>query len=378
MLITQDHAIASSDLLRILAVTRHMAEQRAFNPLLAYIANEAIQLVGAERCYVALFDDDGTLDFRETRDQQGRAIVRPNDQVSHSVLQKVRESAAPLLLHDAMGDVQFDLSRSVHGLHLRSILCAPLISQGRAIGAIYVENRTMRGMFNEGQLALLVLFANQAGVALANATLNDNLEDCIAARTQDLANANTWLATRTTELEQRNAELVQLRDQLRELSIRDGLTKLYNRRYLDQVSSPLFLRAKETQQPFAIAIADIDGFKQINDQFSHPLGDDVLSVVAKIMQSQAQPADVVARYGGEEFVLLMPETTLAKAAQRCELVRAAIEEHDWHSVNPKLRVTLSIGIASDEQRADYDEQFDEADVCLRRAKKLGKNRVSGG
>ena len=167
----------------------------------------------------------------------------PATRVSHSVLNKVRAHAEPLLLHDAMGDAQFDLSRSVHSLQLRSILCAPLISHDHAIGAIYVENRSIRGMFNEGQLALLALFAHQASVALSNAAQNDSLEERIAARTQDL--------------QQRNTELEHLRDQLRELSVRDGLTQLYNRRYLDQLSAQLFAQAMQTHQPLALAIANM-------------------------------------------------------------------------------------------------------------------------
>ena len=361
MLMTQDHAIASNDLLRILEVTRRMAEQRALNPLLAYIANEAMQLVGAERCYVVLFDDAGELDFRETRDPQGQAIPRPSDQVSHSVLNKVRAHAEPLLLHDAMGDAQFDLSRSVHSLQLRSILCAPLISHDHAIGAIYVENRSIRGMFNEGQLALLALFAHQASVALSNAAQNDSLEERIAARTQDL--------------QQRNTELEHLRDQLRELSIRDGLTQLYNRRYLDQLSAQLFAQAMQTHQPLALAIADIDGFKQINDQFSHSLGDAVLSRVAQLIQCHAPPTAVVARYGGEEFVMLLPDISLVEAAERCERIREAIECADWQRLHPQLRVTLSIGLASNEGHTSYEAQFREADACLLQAKRTGKNRI---
>ena len=353
--------IASHDLLRILDVTRRMAEQRALSPLLAYIANEAMHLLGAEHCYVVLFDSTGALDFRETRDPHGRAILRPNDQVSHSVLNKVRAHAQPLLLHDAMGDAQFDLSRSVHSLQLRSILCAPLISHDRAIGAIYVENRSIRGMFNEGQLALLALFAHQASVALSNATQNDSLEERIAARTHDL--------------QQRNAELEQLRDQLRELSIRDGLTQLYNRRYLDHISPQLFAQAIQMHQPLAIAIADIDGFKQINDRFSHSLGDAVLSRVAHLIQRHMPPADVVARYGGEEFVLLMPNASLEEAAERCEQMRTTVEDDDWQQLHPQLRVTLSMGVASSQGYANYEAQFCEADAYLQHAKQMGKNRV---
>jgi len=180
-------------LLRILDVSRRMAEMRAFAPLLTYVVEQAIELVGAERGFIVLPRPDGSLDFRVTRDRYGQAVPHAEDQISVSVLRKIIDTGEPLVLRDAMTDPQFSSSRSVMALSLRSVMGAPLISYGKSIGAIYVENRSVRNRFNEDDLPPLVLFAHQAAAAIENAALNDDLEARVAARTQELQAANEQL-----------------------------------------------------------------------------------------------------------------------------------------------------------------------------------------
>jgi signal transduction histidine kinase len=183
----------NSLLLRILDVSRRMAEMRAFTPLLNFVVEQAIELVGAERGYIVLPRPDGSLDFRVTRDQQGKDVPHAEDQISTSVLRQIIDTGEPLVLRDAMNDPHFSSARSVMALSLRSVMGAPLISYGKAIGAIYVENRSVRSRFKEDDLPPLVLFAHQAAAAIENAALNDGLEARIAARTQELQTANQQL-----------------------------------------------------------------------------------------------------------------------------------------------------------------------------------------
>ena len=180
-------------LVRVLDVSRRMAELRAFDPLLVYVVDEAIKLVGAERGYLVLPRPDGTLDFRVARDRDGREVQHAQDQISTTVLNKVVQSCEPLVLHDAMSDSHFGHSQSVVALSLRSVMCAPLVSHGEAIGAIYVENRSVRGRFREEDLTPLVLFANQAAAAIENAALNDDLEARVADRTREIKEAASQL-----------------------------------------------------------------------------------------------------------------------------------------------------------------------------------------
>ncbi len=185
--------LESSVLLRILDVSRRMAERRTFTPLLAYVVDEAIRLVGAERGYVVLPRPDGSLDFRVTRDQKGNEVQHPDDQISTSVLNKVMQTGEPLILRDAMADPQFSRSQSVMSLQLRSVMCAPLISYGKPIGAIYVENRSVRNRFREQDLSPFALFADQAATAIENAAQNDELEARVAERTRELEHAMAQL-----------------------------------------------------------------------------------------------------------------------------------------------------------------------------------------
>jgi signal transduction histidine kinase len=182
---------------RFLDLSRRMAETRTLNPLLEYAMNEAMSLVGAERGYIVLVNNEGALDFCVTRGQE--ADENAQDQISRSILSKVIQSAEPLIVRDASDDPTWNQSKSVAVLRLRSVMCVPLISRGETIGAIYVENRSVKGRFDEQDLAPLIFFANQAAVSIENAALNDDLEARVAARTRELEQAKAQLEHSWTE-----------------------------------------------------------------------------------------------------------------------------------------------------------------------------------
>jgi signal transduction histidine kinase len=181
-----------------------MAEMRSLAPLLVYVVDEALELVGAERGYVVLSRSDGSLDFRVTRDRNGREVPHAEDQVSRSILRQVIQSGEPLILRDATLDPPFNRASSVVALQLRSIMCVPLMSRGETVGAIYVENRAVRGRFHENDLPPLTLFANQAAVAIENAALNDELETRVALRTRELERAMAQLEDSRLEATEAN------------------------------------------------------------------------------------------------------------------------------------------------------------------------------
>ncbi len=174
---------------RVLDVSRHMAETRALNPLLNYAIREAMALVRAERGFIVLVDDDGTFDFRVSIDAEGNNLEDAEDQVSTSILRITLENDQPQVIYDAMSDSRLKSASSVLHLKLRSVICVPLTTHGKTIGALYVENRTARGVFTDKHLDPMRLFANQAAVAIENAMLNDELEARVAARTADLRRA---------------------------------------------------------------------------------------------------------------------------------------------------------------------------------------------
>jgi signal transduction histidine kinase len=160
----------------VLRVSRHMAESHSLAPLLAYTIDKVLTLVGAERGYIVLKSGDGSIDFKIKRDNEGNDLPGATDEISYSVLEQVVETGEAVVLSDAMHDPHFGAARSVMALRLRSIMCVPLITRNRTIGAIYVENRSVRGRFRETDLAPLQLFANQAAIAIENTELIENLK----------------------------------------------------------------------------------------------------------------------------------------------------------------------------------------------------------
>ncbi len=173
------NVVDKSLLQQILEVSVVMARMRSVTPLLQYATDAAIKLVRAERGFVVLkrSDDDG-LDFRVQQGERGDELTFGDvgDHVSNSVLEQVLETGKPLVIEDAMNSPHFGTQESVIMLRLRSIMCAPMVISGKVLGAIYVENRSERGHFDEDDLLPLTLFANQAAVAVRNARINDQLQ----------------------------------------------------------------------------------------------------------------------------------------------------------------------------------------------------------
>lgn len=190
--------------------------------------------------------------------------------------------------------------------------------------------------------------------------------EAFRTKTRALQEANQTLEAYQLQNE---ALLAQLRRQNRE----DHLTGLNNRRYFDEVLSQEWYRAKRYGRPLALAMADVDHFKRVNDLHSHQVGDIVLQQVAEILRSRVRQTDLVARYGGEEFVILFPEATIEEARLCCDDICQSIERFDWDSLGCHSPVTISIGLADD---ADSAEQIlAAADEKLYQAKASGRNRV---
>ena len=180
---------------------------------------------------------------------------------------------------------------------------------------------------------------------------------------------------RTAQLEEALRTQEQLAAKLSELTLRDPLTGLHNRRHLDDELGHLFAYAKRTGTPLSVAVADLDDFKSINDRFTHVVGDDVLRGAATVLAAGTRASDVLVRVGGEEFVLLMPGTTAADAFRVCERMRSELDEHSWRELDSRLHVTASFGVACSSDHEDGESLMQAADRRLFRAKRDGKNRV---
>jgi diguanylate cyclase (GGDEF)-like protein len=180
-------------------------------------------------------------------------------------------------------------------------------------------------------------------------------------------------------VEERTIELKEKSEELERQATHDKLTRLFNRRYADDYLERQIESARRYNRDFTIALADIDHFKQINDRFSHAVGDAVLRRVAEILVNRCRKTDVVARYGGEEFLLCFPDTSAEFAEQICSQIRTAVESADWSDVleefGTQLYITISFGIAQARDDARRASILSDADTRLYQAKRKGRNLV---
>jgi two-component system cell cycle response regulator len=158
------------------------------------------------------------------------------------------------------------------------------------------------------------------------------------------------------------------------LSVTDGLTNLYNKRFLNNEAPNALETAQRSRTPLALLIVDLDHFKAINDSHGHEVGDEVLRAVAQALEEEFQEVDLIARYGGEEFVVVLDQTDRGQAAERAEGLRLRLAD-----LRLRAAVTASIGISAHspgEPARDYNQLFREADQALYLAKDSGRDRVA--
>ncbi len=174
-------------------------------------------------------------------------------------------------------------------------------------------------------------------------------------------------------LEQQAQQIKKLNQLLTEVE-QDALTKLANRRWID-THLPQQLAKLNPAEPISILLIDLDHFKQINDDFSHLAGDEVLRDIGQILQQACRDIDTPIRYGGEEFLLVLKDLNLFSAAKVAERVRTQVAEHDWPSSIHGRSITISIGVAQAQVGDNLTSLIERADQALYRAKHLGRNRI---
>jgi len=225
---------------------------------------------------------------------------------------------------------------------LAKYLCVPLIAQGDTLGVLQLGYPAMvdsaRKFDENTEQRLGVAAASQIALSLAS---------------------------------------LRLRESLRDQSIRDPLTGLFNRRFMQECLDREMLRVTRKNRSLAVIFIDIDHFKRFNDMFGHEAGDEVLRSMGDFFRSHFRGDDVICRYGGEEFAIILPESTAKDAAIRAELLRLAAKELKLMHHGVTLdSVTISAGIAGyPEHASSASELLNAADTCLYEAKTRGRDRI---
>ncbi len=179
-------------------------------------------------------------------------------------------------------------------------------------------------------------------------------------------------------LSRQNVELGDLNKKFRELSIRDGLTGLFNHRYTQERLSEEFARARRFERELSILFMDVDNFKFYNDTHGHQAGDVILETIGELMSNVSRESDVVSRWGGEEFIIIAAETSKKQACALAEKIRLLIAGHDFpHAAEQPLgKISISIGVSTISEVTKYAEDLVRlADNAVYFAKDHGRNRT---
>ena len=304
-----------------------------------------------------------------------------------SLIQYVGRTLRSMVIDDARAQTPF--ARDPYILRERplSVLCEPILQQGKLIGMLYLENNLMAGAFTQGRLELLRVISAQAAIAIENASLYGQLERKVEERTQKLQDSlatqerlNTELQASSSALEATYAQLRDANRLLEERANTDGLTGLANRRRFGEYLEYSLGRCARERLSLSLILCDLDNFKHYNDLYGHVAGDDCLRQAADTIRSAfGRSTDLVARYGGEEFVVVLPATEAEEAARMGEIMRRKIAdlciEHSGNGVHGIA--TISVGCHTLQPLPEIRVQsvIEQADRALYAAKDRGRNCV---
>ena len=308
-----------------------------------HIVAEAAALVDAEKCSVMLPDDEGdSLSVISVMGLNKWLMKEVKIRVGEGIAGRVFEQGVPILI-DSEEKLKAFSGAPKPLFKTQSCISMPMKISGETMGILNVSDKATGEPFTEKDLAVLLPFALQSSILL-------KLSNC----------------HRTSE-------------QMRELSITDPLTGLFNRRYFDVRLEEEYQRAKRYGLNFSLAILDIDDFKVLNDTEGHLAGDYALREIANIMTNSIRANDILVRIGGEEFAIIMPQTSKDEAFNVLERIRGNVCGMILPGVKRKESggcLTISTGIAMYPECGDSMENIIiQADKSLYSAKTSGKNRT---
>jgi diguanylate cyclase (GGDEF)-like protein len=321
--------------------SRRLTRLHSGQSLRQFIVDTMATVTRARLGALALHDEDaGQLHIPATHGYPQILVEHVRTAPGEGVLGMVFESKKPLLVRDL---------RELPAVHSRrpryrtpSFLAVPLLANGDALGVISLADRTDGRPFSRSDLTAARALAAPAALALLN--------DRLSRQTRELAHAATI----------------------------DPLTGLFNRRYFHTRIEEEIERSRRYGLDLALLLADVDDFKQLNDQLGHLAGDYLLRQIAEVLKRSVRVFDVCTRFGGEEFAILMPGSGSSNAMVVAERIRSRVESasREEGRLPPRLRITVSLGLAVLASDSSSQELIARADRALYRAKADGKNRVS--
>lgn len=303
--------------------------------LLEMVCDMIMGIMGVDTCSIIVYDEiDDSLDFHIKSIYSQDVIEMFKERVWSSLLHnKIKNNE--IIMDNKASEEKYEF---LEGRKVGSLVAVPLYKGNKTYGLILAEH-SLDNYFSISSTDLFKAVSMQVTMAIENAKLYEQMED---------------------------------------MAIKDGLTKIYNRLYLQNILPELVDKAKNNDEPIAVSIFDIDHFKRFNDTYGHLFGDEVLKTVASLGQQTVDEHDgIIARYGGEEFFMIFPNMVLSKAALVVEEFRKKIEHYELCHGSETAKITASFGVSGYPEVTDnVQELIRTADDAMYLSKNQGRNLVT--
>lgn len=324
------------EMLTLNDVSQRISAKLNLDELMLVVAEYSQRIVRRtpSRFVMGLIDEQnpGTVEYTLFSEVDGQPVKHRKLPFGEGLSGRVMTSMKPIMLSDApMQALDYQVPQQYIEPRFHSWIGIPLVNYDESIGLICLQTE-QRNAYNEDILRALSTIARQTAIAVQNARLYN-------------------------------------------LATKDGLSKLYVRRYFDQRLTEEWSRARRYKHPLALLILDLDDFKMLNDENGHQAGDKVIRRVGEIILSSLRADDIPARYGGEEFGIILPNTGLDAANIVAKRIVGAVAKTIIGHENITMKITCSIGVAAfpDNEPQSSGDLLSMADQALYQAKAAGKN-----
>lgn len=255
---------------------------------------------------------------------------------------------------------------------IKSYIGAPIVVKNKVVGFISIDSN-IPDFFNNKQAERLQAFSAQAAIAIENTRLYTNSQHELEERKR----AQARLKRANKKLQAQLEKIEALQTKLKEQSIRDALTGLFNRRYLEEILPVKIDECRSKNLPLSLMMVDIDHFKVVNDNYGHQAGDEILQYLGKLFQQQLSPQAIACRYGGEEFAIVLPGIDLPTAKQYAEKLRLTFKQYRHKTEKAEIQSTVSIGLAYMPKHGNTGHGLlTAADNALYKSKYGGRNCIT--
>jgi diguanylate cyclase (GGDEF)-like protein len=330
-----------SKLETMLQIGHAMSSILNLDELADFIVTKVTAVLKSKICSLMLIDPaDDTLVIKAAVGLDDMVIKNTRIKVGQSISGWVAQQGEPVLITNIEEDIQFGRA-NLPKYESKSLLSIPLKVKENILGVINVADKTIPGqenIFTDEDMRFLAVICNYAAISLENALLYGEVKN---------------------------------------LAITDGLTGLYNHRYFQTNLNSEVVRVQRYPRPLSLIMFDIDYFKKFNDTYGHPMGDEVLTQIAREIKKTVRKVDIACRYGGEEFAVILPETKIKYATMVADKIRQAVEKMRFSTGkgSKKEKMTVSGGVAQFKSGMSKEDLVRFADEALYKAKTEGKNRI---